>query len=78
MSGVFVCLFICLTTLLKIRLVKLLAGWYNFACNMKWLSIPVSETDLQIFIASFCFGKNCVKNNKIAKPLNAMEELQKS
>lgn len=57
MSRVFVCLFICLTALLKNRLVKLLACWYNFAHNMKWLSIPVSETDFRIIIASFCFGK---------------------
>lgn len=59
MSRVFICLFICLTALLKNRPVKLLACWYNFACNMKWLSIPILETNRQIFTASFCFGKIC-------------------
>lgn len=60
MSRVFVCLFICLTALLKNRPVKLSARWYNFARNMKWLSIPILETNRQIFMASFCFGKICL------------------
>lgn len=64
-----ICLFICLTVLLKNRPVKLLTCWYNFACNMKWLSIPILETNRQIFIAAFALEKfACVKkrHNKIA------------
>lgn len=56
----FVCLFIRLTALLKNRLVKLLACWYNFACKIKWLSKLCLETGILTSKAGFRFGKLCL------------------